>query len=164
MVKLRSMSFLKILVCSSLAAMQYPSYILCKEGKGNCLAALQALQADQPVQKFTGIVTKNVYQSGMDIPKEHRHVKWIGRTVDGDDKWIIVTSDAVYLNHSCNPNCQVMPDFEVRTAKSAEKDEELTISYNSRADFPADMHWKPEWNFKCLCKSHNCKKTIDKFV
>ena len=102
----------------------------------------------------------------MNQPIKNRRVKWVGRDKSGKDKWIIVTSNAAYINHSCNPNAKVNENFEVVALRTIKKDEEITISYNSRSlnNFLKDMKWEKEWDFICLCESHNCQKQTDKFM
>lgn len=148
----------------------YPSHVSDANGdcaKGQCLASTQDLPAGIIIEKFTGIpVEASQYRAGMNFPIENRHVKWIGRDENGFDKWILVKSNAAYINHSCDPNCIVNSKGEVITIKPVKKGEELTISYNSRSlnNFPLEMQWESNWSFACLCELHNCQKFIDKFI
>lgn len=166
--KFKSLSFLLV---SALIApiIAHPSHV--DDGKidcpkGRCLASTEYIAEGAVVEKFEGIPATHEYKAGMDQPRENRHIKWLGRDTSGKDIWIFVTSNAAYINHSCNPNCIVNEKWEIVTLRPVMKGEELTISYNSRSknNFPLDMVWKPEWNFRCFCEEHNCQKFIDRFI
>lgn len=119
---------------------------------GRYLIATSDLPADTIVAKFEGPLTKN--------PSD-RHAKWIGKDELGHDKFIIVESSAVYVNHSCNPNSTVdRRDWSVRTIRDVRRGEAITIAFNNPADFPSNMNWNPQWSFKCFCNQYNCQKRI----
>lgn len=118
---------------------------------GKHLRASADLEPNTIIAKFDGILTQDV---------NNRHSKWIGKDISGKDKFIIVETSAVYVNHSCDPNCKVnTKDWSVITIRNISKNEPLTISYNNKEDF-GDLVWNNEWNFKCFCGSTNCEKYI----
>lgn len=89
------------------------------------------------------------------------HSKWVGRDSNNKDKFINVESSAVYVNHSCEPNCIVSTtDWTVHTKRTIQKGEALTISYNKKDDFPENLEWDPKWNFNCYCGADICLQKI----
>src|SRR5262245_165477 len=70
---------------------------------------------------------------------------------------------ARYINHSCNPNCEVKT-LRVYTTKPLKKGEELTFYYNpleSSTGKPEDDFWDPRWSFNCKCGAANCQGRVD---
>ena len=68
--------------------------------------------------------------------------------LDGDFKYNV----ARYINHSCDPNCEVAGSglkVWVYAIKDIKKGEELTYDYG----FSFDKDYK---NFPCKCNSNNC--------
>lgn len=60
-------------------------------------------------------------------------------------------TDAVNINHSCEPNCYVKDLFFVTTMRDIEQGEELTVSYS----LFCNSDWKVPGG-KCLCGSKSC--------
>jgi hypothetical protein len=104
-------------------------------------------------------------------------------------KLLLPISKARYLNHSCNPNCElkkksttteikeeVEVEVEVYTTRRVEKGEELTFLYNYGEDkgvyfnsnnkevkeWNVDL-WDDLWSFECQCGYVECQKRIDKY-
>lgn len=129
----------------------------------NRLTSTRDIDAHEIVTTFQGDSTDSLYFSGMDKPTSSRHVKWIY-----NKGWIFVTNEAAFINHSCDPNCMVIPDESgrVMTRTLIKKGEEITISYNDRSMnmFPNGWIWPVFWNFECHCNSKNCIKYINRFV
>jgi hypothetical protein len=127
---------------------------------GKCLLASRNLPVGTIVQKYEG---RQVTRP--EIPEEEiNHALLIDAS-----NWIIVESDARYINHSCDPNCDINDDLEVFTIKPIAYNEELTISYNiiteESYDYTTwDSEWDPRWTFTCQCGSPNCQGVIDKYV
>ncbi len=168
MIKQKLLIFLMLIITAA-PCIAYPSRVDDERidcPKGRCLSSTEYIEAGTIVEKFEGITATHDYKAGMDQPIETRHIKWMGRDKEGKDLWIFVTSNAAYINHSCDPNCVVNEKWEIVTIRPVKKGEELTISYNSRSknNFPRDMEWKEEWNFTCYCEEHNCLKFINKFI
>ena len=68
--------------------------------------------------------------------------------IDGDKKY----NHARFINHSCNPNCEVIiinNRLWVLSIKKINKDEELTYNYGYAYDTDYKDH-------KCNCRSYNC--------
>jgi hypothetical protein len=80
-------------------------------------------------------------------------------TVWLDEAWVIDGavggSDAIYINHSCEPNCEF--DFEgeqafVMASRDIDTGEELTL------DYAYDPSGPPE---ACVCGTDACRGTIN---
>jgi hypothetical protein len=61
-----------------------------------------------------------------------------------------------YFNHSCDPNCGLMPDLKLITIKPARQGEELTYDYSTTM-------MERDWKMKCSCGKPNCRKIITDF-
>ena len=121
-------------------------------GLGKYLRASSDLPRGTIVAKFEGPLTQN---------NSNRHSKWVGLDSEGKDKFIIVESSAVYVNHSCDPSCIVdKSDWSVKTLKDVKKNESLTISYNNKEDFSPGLIWDSSWDFDCYCGTSKCPKRI----
>jgi hypothetical protein len=119
---------------------------------GRYLRATADIPAGTIVAKFQGSITED---------STARHSKWVGRDTWGKDKFIIVESSAVYVNHSCDPNSAVNnTDWSIQTTRDVKKGEALTIYYNKKEDFPADLEWDRTWDFDCYCRTGKCPKKI----
>ena len=76
--------------------------------------------------------------------------------LDGD----IENNDPKYINHSCNPNCEVdIIDGRVwiDTIKDIKKGEELSFNYGFEIDKDNPYEFKKQ---PCMCGSENCMKYI----
>ncbi len=72
--------------------------------------------------------------------------------IDGDVSYNL----AKYINHSCNPNCEVVIEDNhiwIISLKDIKEEEELTFNYGY--DFDEDFRQHP-----CLCSSTKCKGYI----
>ena len=133
---------------------KFPSRVkICKYGK--CLVAEKPLKKNEIVQKIIGKIV-----SWDQIPQsEICYVILIE-----DNKWITIDTDARYLNHSCDSNCNIDDELNIITNRSVKLGEELTISYNIVNENENPGVWDPRWTFKCECGSKNCQGIIDKYV
>lgn len=80
-----------------------------------------------------------------------------------DRDWLIINTNARYINHSCSPNCIVDEDLYVRTIRDVKEGEELTICYNIVRDNENPGAWDPRWSFECQCHSENCQKHVNTY-
>ena len=87
-----------------------------------------------------------------------------------DERWMIPQSPAKHINHSCDPNCYISTNLDVKTLRKVHKGEELTIMYNEvtiekymRTDAVLPK-WDSRRTFACVCGSPNCIGKIDRYV
>ncbi len=66
------------------------------------------------------------------------------------DEYVLQNTPERYVNHSCNPNTEVIDNCDV-AIRDIQKGEEITSDYSKDNDV---IH------FKCNCGSNNCKKSI----
>lgn len=60
---------------------------------------------------------------------------------------------ARFINHACQPNCEVTAGLEVRARRAIRAGEELTIDYSSV------VLWEP-WTMPCGCGKRLCRTTV----
>jgi hypothetical protein len=126
---------------------------MCSYGK--CLVATKSLPSGTIVQKFEGKIS-----SLEKIPESKTSFAiWIST-----GNWMLPETDSKYINHSCNPNCIIDENLQIRTIRDVKKGEELTIIYNVVNENENPGVWDPKWTFKCQCKSENCQAIIDKYI
>lgn len=131
--------------------LELPSRIFTR-GADKGLQATRNLKAGEVVERFVGPI-----MSYAEIPAEEKpYVVWAG-----PEKWLIPTTDARYINHSCDPNCGVNTEREIVARRPIPAGAHLTISYNVSTQ---DGFWDPIWSFNCDCGVYNCQKVIDKYV
>ncbi|HME56316.1 MAG TPA: SET domain-containing protein-lysine N-methyltransferase [Candidatus Lokiarchaeia archaeon] len=141
----------------------YPSKVK-KIAYGKSLVAAKDLPKGTIVEKFDGIIIK--YKPGdmnptpPEVPESEVCYFYI---VDWETV-VIPKTNARYINHSCEPNCDINSNREVYTLRPVKRGEELTFGYNMVEKGSDPGPWDPRWNFKCLCGSPICQGTIDKFV
>lgn len=123
---------------------------------GRYLIATNMIPAATLVAKFEGPISTDCF---------HRHSKWVRTNENGESECMRVESSAVYVNHSCDPNCKVdTNDWSIWTIKDIKQGEALTISYNNPDYFPIGLAWDPAWNFDCYCESSSCPKKITQWL
>ncbi|MFH1325145.1 MAG: SET domain-containing protein-lysine N-methyltransferase [archaeon] len=87
------------------------------------------------------------------IPKKEQ--KFISYYKNG--KYILHQTEERYVNHSCNPNTIAKNNSDV-AIKDIKKGKEIT------GDYIKEKVPEHNLNFKCNCKSKNCKKVITGIV
>ncbi len=137
------------------SAQVFPSKIsTCAYGK--CLVARDNLPAGTIVQQFTGPIV-----DWEDVPEsEICHALLVE-----DGCWLIPTSAARYISHSCDPNCIIDENNTVVTFRPVTKGQQITVRYNvvkTATENPGK--WDPRWTFKCQCGAPNCPGLIHKYV
>ena len=134
--------------------MSYPSIVEnCSYGK--CLIASTDLSIGTVVQCLDGLIVRRE-----EIPEDEIcYAIWIDNA-----KWLILKTDAKYINHSCCPNCIVDDDLTIRTIKPVKKGEQLTIIYNLIYEDEEVGIWDDRWTFKCQCGAENCQGLINKYI
>lgn len=71
------------------------------------------------------------------------------------DKYIIVTDNSEFMNHSCNPNTWWDGDEKLVARRDIQPEEEVTYDY---ATVEIDPKFRANW--QCNCGSSNCRGTI----
>ena len=71
------------------------------------------------------------------------------------DKYIIVSDNSEYMNHSSNPNTWWIDDDTLTALRDIRKGEEVTYDY-ATAEVSEDF--RSSW--KCHCGAKNCRKII----
>lgn len=83
-------------------------------------------------------------------------------------RWTIPVTLARYINHSCDPNCEMRTDRDVVTVRAVAAGEALTHDYEwadaeAVRRHPEHYFWDPRWTFTCLCGSAACRGVIDRY-
>jgi len=73
-------------------------------------------------------------------------------------------NDARFINHSCDPNCEVLYFYNtpyIYAIKEIQEGDELSFDYKygSEADVEVTDEQKREW-FPCNCGAENCRGTL----
>ena len=118
----------------------------------NGLSAATNIKKNQRIIQYKGkkvslhkVETDSKYDNDKEIYLFNLN-KWYD--LDGDFKFNV----ARLINHSCNPNCEVLEDNKqlwIFAIKDIKKNEELTYDYG----FSFDKDYK---NYVCKCGAHNC--------
>lgn len=137
---------------------QYPSYVSLCPGKGLCLKAGAFLPAGAFVGTATMVPTHNTYiPDNPDV--SYRHVSILGFD-NNQPQYGRVLGKYAFCNHSCDPNCIVMPNFVIKAKKNIAAHEELTVPYDA---FISHMPWREDWSFTCACKQAVCRHVINRY-
>ncbi len=137
---------------------QYPSYVD-KNHYGLCLRAARDLKKGTIVATADFEKTDKAYIADHESP-EHKYVALMDVSIDGVATWGKVRGKWAFCNHSCDPNCDISPAWQIITNRDVAKGQELTTSYDALVhNYP----WPESWNFVCLCESPNCRKIINKY-
>jgi len=73
-----------------------------------------------------------------------------------EKRWRDSKGVAVFLNHSCEPNCGIKNLFQVVAMRDIEIGEEIFWDYEM-----TERH--PYWRMKCKCGNKNCRKIIGNY-
>ncbi len=123
---------------------------------GLCMVAAKDLEAGTIVDKWQG----KIVDSYDEVPKP---LKLYALLID-DSRWLVPENDCMYVNHSCEPNCEVNEKLEIVTLKPVKEGEELCFDYVVTDEGENPVEWNDEWNFECKCKSSKCRGKIDEYV
>src|SRR5476651_980811 len=95
----------------------FPSRLAAIAGFNQGLVAAAELPAGTVVARFEGPVVP-----WRDVPAaEARHALLLQ-----GDEWLVPTSDARYVNHSCAPNCRIDEALAVVTTRAVASGEQLS--------------------------------------
>ncbi len=137
----------------------FPSRLACITDCGQGLVSTTVLPPGTTVARFEGPVIP-----WKEVAEDQVRYALLLR----DDEWLIPTSDARYINHSCDPNCSLDDSLSVVTTRPIDAGEQLTISYNmlSLAEWlraPQFYFWDERWSFDCHCGAPDCSKRVDRY-
>lgn len=74
----------------------------------------------------------------------------------GEDLFVSVQGDGLYVNHSCDPNAGSFEDVQLIAIRDIEPGEEITFDYSTALDV--------EWAMRCECGVPQCRKSVGKFI
>src|SRR5215213_6922083 len=74
----------------------------------------------------------------------------------GPSQYILCDPPFLYSNHSCDPNCGLTPNMELKTLRPIKQGEELLWDYSTSM---LERHW----TMQCRCGSPNCRGLITDF-
>ena len=72
----------------------------------------------------------------------------------GDDLFIDIDNNALFINHSCDPNSGIKGENQLYAIRNIEKGEEITFDYSTTVGKNID------WIMDCKCGSNNCRGKI----
>ena len=146
---------------SELVQNYHSTFVQSPHFEGKMLIATQDLEKGVIVEKFEGQTINYT-----DVPEDKICIAIYVGNNNGTNKWIVSDTNAIYANHSCDPNCIIDDDLHIVTIRPVKKGEELTYSYNilEKGEKTEDFFWDPRWNFECKCNSKKCRKNIDTYI
>lgn len=121
------------------------------------LFATRDMPPNTKIQRFVGPV--------MHYDQVPREEKSHANLYSNGMQFLVPTSDARMMNHSCDPNCDLDDQLYAYTIKEVKKGEELTFIYNNLSegeDFQ-DLYWDPLWTFECQCGAPDCQGMVDRY-
>lgn len=118
-----------------------------KFGKG--LFASVDIPENTVVTRVTGIPLN--FAATLELEEKESHTLQIGH-----DQYILCDPPFLYSNHSCEPNCGLAPNLEMRTLRNIKKGEELLWDYSTSM---LERHW----TMPCNCGSRNCRRLVTDF-
>jgi hypothetical protein len=139
-------------------------YIVSECSHGKCLIATEHIPASTVIEVFGGDIVRYPPGSTDPTPPEVPDDEVCYFLIVNDETVIIPRTNARYINHGCDPNCDINDRLEVVTIRDVDAGEELTFSYNDVGSKPATNAWDPRWTFTCTCGSPICQGVIDKYV
>lgn len=83
-------------------------------------------------------------------------------------KYLDMQEPYVLINHSCEPNCEIVNECDLVALRNTGVGEELTYNYSltewSDDDFWSDINlWSDPWEESCKCQSKNCRGKMGEF-
>lgn len=114
------------------------------------LFAKRTFKKNEPVFQFSGHIISIAECVALDE-------KRCGDTLQIDrDKYLYVHSPWVFTNHSCEPNCGILPDLQCIALIDIKEGQELFFDYSTTM-------LERNWEMDCKCNSPFCRKVIGDF-
>lgn len=90
----------------------------------------------------------------------------------GNFLWINPVGVPRFINHSCEPNCEIRNKMELYAIRPIQVGEEISFRYNivvednasSPASFYDECRWDHAFTFTCLCGTASCVGVVDKNI
>jgi len=73
----------------------------------------------------------------------------------GDNEFLDLSNNAIFINHSCDPNAAFKGEVDLIAIRDIKKGEEITFDYSSTVG--KDINW---WMDNCNCGAANCRGRI----
>lgn len=130
---------------------------------GRGVFALRRIRKGQRIIEYTGEhISPAVADVRYDDDRvDHPHVLLFiidkNSVIDGG----VGGSDARFINHSCNPNCEALDDggrIFIEAMRAIKPGEEITYDYG--LDRPGRYSRKMMEKYHCLCGAPNCRGTM----
>lgn len=118
-----------------------------KFGKG--LFASIDIPKNTIVARATGIPM--TFAQTLELGEKESHTLQVGV-----EQYILCDPPFLYSNHSCNPNCGLTPDLELKTLRNIRQGQELLWDYSTSM---LERHW----TMPCNCGSSSCRHIIRDF-
>lgn len=132
--------------------------------QGRGVFAIRKIKRGQRIIEYTGeIISVEEEAERYDDENMDRHHTFLfsideDTTIDAGT----IGSDARYINHSCDPNCETINDDDrifIEAIRSIEPGEELTYDYLFEVD-EDELTDELKQRYVCRCGSPNCRGTI----
>jgi SET domain-containing protein len=116
---------------------------------GKRVVASEKIRKNTVVMRFTG------------VPLTYKETKALGEKESfglqvSNDCYLYLDPPSRYFNHSCEPNCGVLPNLDLVSLYDIEESEELTFDYSTTM-------LERDWTMECKCGSPGCRKVIRDF-
>jgi uncharacterized protein len=127
-----------------------------RSGSGRGVFATEDLPAGTRVCRYEGRAV-----AWADVPEDE-----VAHVIKHGDRWIVPGAPARFVNHGCEPNCDVDDDLAVVTLRPIAAGEELSIDYHTAklADVlsaPEAYFWDERWSFDCGCGAPGCRGRVE---
>lgn len=125
---------------------------------------------------------KGVFANAREIPSGTEVSRFEGKVVALDgvpenlanyvvrydrDHYLVPETMAMFVNHSCEPNCTINDNYGIETLRAILPGEELTIAYNQISATEATewgSFWDKRWTFTCGCGAKRCVGKVDRYI
>ena len=131
------------------------------QGKGGF--AITKIRKGQRIIEYTGeIISTDEEAERYDDENMDRHHTFLFSI---DEDWTIdagtIGSDAKYINHSCDPNCEAVNEdghIFIEAVRTIQPGEELNYDYSYEQEEPLTQELIDQ--YPCYCGAENCRGTI----
>ncbi|KAG0283494.1 hypothetical protein BGZ97_008523 [Linnemannia gamsii] len=79
---------------------------------------------------------------------------------NGQWKWMMASTPAIYANHGCRPNARINDKQEIVAIRPIKAGEHVVYLYNVGT---AEDKWDPLWTFECKCGTKKCQGLVNAY-